>query len=116
MATRVLITGAGGGGAGNLIRDLRAAEPALVIVGVHDDRFTLAKSPADRNWLVHPTGHPDYLASLRRVIVRERVDVAVPTTDPAVLAMARGPASLPCHLFLPAADAIALCQDKYALN
>ena len=116
MATRVLVTGAGGGGAGNLIRDLRTAEPSLVIVGVHDDRFTLAKSSANRNWLVHPVAHADYLASLRRVMVRERVDVAMPTTDPAVVAMARGRATLPCRLFLPAAEAIGLCQDKYALT
>jgi biotin carboxylase len=116
MATRVLVTGAGGGGAGNLIRDLRAAEPALVVVGVHDDRFTLAKSSADRNWLVHPPGHPDYLASLRRVIAHERVDAAMPTTDSAVLEMARGWQRLPCRLFLPDADVVALCQDKYALS
>jgi biotin carboxylase len=116
MATRVLVTGAGGGGAGNLIRDLRTAEPSLVIVGVHDDRFTLAKSPADRNWLVHPPAHADYLASLRRVIERERVDLAMPTSDPAVLAMARGRERLPCRLFLPDAAVVALCQDKYALS
>jgi carbamoyl-phosphate synthase large subunit len=116
MSARVLVTGAGGGGAGNLIRDLRAAEPSLVVVGVHDDRFALAKSPADRSWLVHPPSHPGYLASLRRVIARERVDVAIPTSESAVLAMARGRARLPCRLFLPAAKAVALCQDKYALT
>jgi biotin carboxylase len=116
MSTRVLVTGAGGGGAGNLIRDLRAAEPSLVIVGGHDDRFTLAKSTADRHWLLHPPTHPEYLASLRHVILRERVDVAMPTSDPAVLAMARGQDCLPCRVFLPAADVIARCQDKYALT
>ncbi|HKZ08870.1 MAG TPA: hypothetical protein VJU81_25605 [Methylomirabilota bacterium] len=116
MSTRLLVTGAGGAAAGNLIRDLRLADPSLVIVGCHDDRFTLAKSSAPRNWLVHAPGHPDYAASLRRVIQRERVDVAIPTTDAAVLALARARETLPCRLFLPALPAVALCQDKYALS
>jgi carbamoyl-phosphate synthase large subunit len=116
MSTRLLVTGAGGAAAGNLIRDLRLADSSLVIVGCHDDRFTLAKSSAVRNWLVHAPGHPGYAASLRRVIERERVDVVIPTTDPAVLALARAREALPCRLFLPALPTIALCQDKYALS
>jgi carbamoylphosphate synthase large subunit len=115
MSTSVLVTGAGGGAAGNLIRDLRLADPSLVVVGCGDDRFMLAKSPAARNWLMHAPEHPGYVTSLRRVIARERIDVAIPTTDAAVLAMARARAALPCRLFLPAADTVALCQDKYAL-
>jgi carbamoyl-phosphate synthase large subunit len=115
MASRVLVTGAGGGAAASLIRDLRAAEPTLAFVGCHDDRFALAKSPAERNWLVHAPAHPDYVASLARVIAREGVDVAVPTTDGATLAMARGRATLPCRVFLPAVETIERCQDKLHL-
>jgi biotin carboxylase len=115
MSTRVLVTGAGGAAAGNLIRDLRAADPSLVVVGCHDDRFALAKSPADRNWLVHAATHPGYVASLGRVIARERVGVAIPTSDAATLAMSRARAEIACRLFLPAAETIALCQDKYVL-
>jgi biotin carboxylase len=115
MSTRVLVTGAGGAAAGNLIRDLRAADPSLVVVGCHDDRFALAKSTSDRNWLVHAATHPGYVASLGRVIARERVGVAIPTSDAATLAMSRARAEIACRLFLPAAETIALCQDKYVL-
>src|SRR4030095_12488535 len=45
MTRRLLVTGAGTGPAENLIRSLRAGEPALVIAGCHDDRFALRVPP-----------------------------------------------------------------------
>jgi len=38
---RALITGAGTGSSGNLIRALRAIKPMPYIVGLNDDRFVL---------------------------------------------------------------------------
>ena len=46
MATRLLVTSAGTGPSNNLIRSLRAGEPALTILGGHDDPFVLQGSAA----------------------------------------------------------------------
>ena len=115
MRGRVLVTGAGGAAASNLIRSLRAGLPSLVVVGCHADRFVLRKSTADRNYLVPRVTHPDFLRGLRRVVERERVGLLIPTSDDEVLAVARARARLRCRAFLPRAAVIELCQDKYRL-
>jgi carbamoyl-phosphate synthase large subunit len=113
---RLLVLGAGGGASNNLMRSLRAAEPGLRVVGCHADRFTLTQSPADRNYLVHPAAHPDFAATLRAVVERERIDLVVPNSDADVLAVSRARGEIGGRLFLPAHETIARCQDKYALT
>ncbi len=114
--TRLLVTGAGTAAAGNLIRGLRAGDRRLVIVGCHSDRFVLAKSTADRNYLTPAPTDGGFLRALARVIRRERVDLVIPTTDSEVDALVRGRARVPCRTFLPRAGVIELCRDKYRLN
>ncbi|MCI0548997.1 MAG: ATP-grasp domain-containing protein [Candidatus Rokubacteria bacterium] len=112
---RVLVLGAGGGPGNNLIHDLRMGDPALVVLGAHADRFALRKSAAVRSYLIWPAMHRGFLASLRRVIAREEVDLVLPTSDEHVRALARSQARIPSRLFLPTRASVALCQDKYAL-
>ena len=101
METRLLISGAGSGASNNLIRSLRAGDPALVIVGYHDDRFALKNSPADRNYLVPSSTRPDFAAALRRVLEIEGIDLLIPNSDPDVRAISRLRARIRCRLFLP---------------
>ena len=115
MRARLLVTGAGGAAASNLIRSLRAGLPSLAVVGCHSDRFILRKSTAARNYLVPDVTHPDFLRGLGRVAQRERIDLLVPTTDAEVRALARARARLPCRVFLPRPAVVELCQDKYRL-
>jgi carbamoyl-phosphate synthase large subunit len=116
MATRVLVTGAGSGLGNNVMRSLRAAGAPLVIVGCHDDRFELKKSDADRHYLLPPPDRPTFGARLSELIERERIDVAIPTSDRDVRALSRRRRRLGRRLFLPSARVIALGQDKYALS
>jgi len=113
---RVLTTRAGTGATNNLIRGLRAGVPDAVVIGCHSDRFCLALSTGDRNYLIPPLEHPDLADALRDLVDRERIDLAIPTTDDDVRMLSALRDSLGCRVFLPTADAIALCQDKYALS
>jgi carbamoyl-phosphate synthase large subunit len=112
----VLILGAGTGASNNLIRSLRAAEPTLVPVGCHHDRFVLKKSTAASNHLIPRQAQPGFLPSLRRVIEGERIDVLIPNSDLDVRTVSALRHELPCRLFLPSPATIALCQDKYELT
>jgi len=58
MNARLLVTSAGSGASGNLVRSLRAGNASLTIVGCHDDQFILKNSTADRNYLVPPLSPP----------------------------------------------------------
>lgn len=78
---RALITGAGTGSSGNLIRALRSMTPQPYVVGLNDDRFLLKLSLADRNYLCpSPTGE-EFLNSILEIIGREQINVIMPTDD-----------------------------------
>ena len=112
---RILLTGAGSGAANSLMRDLRAGDAHLDFVGCSSDRFALAKSSADRNYLVDPTDRPEYVAGLRRIVVEERIDLVSPTSYADVMVIARARRLLPARVFLPSVETVEQCQDKYHL-
>ena len=112
---RLLVVGAGTGAANNLIRSLRAAQSGWPILGANHDRFALSRSAADRSFLIPPADHAGFVGSLRRLAVRERVDLLIPTADAEVARLASARSGWPCRLFLPRARTVALCQDKYVL-
>lgn len=116
MDKRVLVLGAGTGASNNLIRSLKRGEASLFVVGAHDDRFVLKKSPADRNYLLPPGGAEGLRDALRRVIARERLDLVVPASDAHVKLLSDLRDELACRVFLPRASTIELCQDKYELT
>ena len=114
--TRVLVTGAGSGLGNNVIRSLRAAEPRLIVVGAHSDRFLLKKSDADVSYLLPPAHAPEHAAALRRLVARERVALVVPTSDHDVRVISRHRRRLGTRVFLPRHSVIELCQDKYRVS
>src|SRR6267143_643156 len=103
MNARLLVTSAGSGASGNLVRSLRAGNAAVVIVGCHDDQFILKNSTADHNYLVPPLSHPTWARSLCRVVDTERIDLVIPTSDPDVAALSRVRGRLAGRVFLPRA-------------
>ena len=115
MSARLLVLEAGSPASNNLIRSLRAGDASLVIVGCSDSRFLLKASTADRNYLLPPSSR-GYPAALRRIVKRERIDLILPTSDSAVIAIAELRSRLACRTFLPRTSVIERCQDKYALT
>jgi predicted ATP-grasp superfamily ATP-dependent carboligase len=115
-ARRVLVPGAGSGQSNNLIRGLRAADPGLVIVGIHHDRFTLTQSPADSNFVVPAPGHARLPDALCQLVDRQRIDLLIPTRDWEVALLVSLAPRLRGRLFLPEADVVTLCQDKQRLG
>jgi carbamoyl-phosphate synthase large subunit len=114
-ATRVLVTGAGTSAGNNLIRDLRAGDPTTFVAGCQADRFVLKKSTADVHYLVQRSDHRGYLDTIRRAAKSARADVVIPTTDAEVRALCHLRKIGPARLFLPSAEVVELCQDKYTL-
>jgi biotin carboxylase len=115
MDKRVIVLGAGTGASNNLIRSLRAGDPSLFIVGAQVDRFVLKKSSADRNCLLPASNGPALVRALRGLVDPERT-VLIPNSDADVKAVSDVRAEVPCRTFLPTADAIDLCQDKFLLT
>jgi hypothetical protein len=115
-AIRALVTGAGTGSSGNVIRALQSMDGKAHIVGVNDDRFVLKLSTANRNYLCPEPASGNFASSLLEVIKRERINVIMPTDDRAVKALSDERDRFPIDLLLPRRETIDRCQDKYALN
>jgi hypothetical protein len=113
---RALITGAGTGSSGNVIRALQATSLKPHIVGTNEDRFVLKLSCASRNYLCPEPGSDTYVSALLEIIRQERINVLLPTDDNVVKALSDARDRFPIELLLPRRDTIDLCQDKYALN
>lgn len=111
MTRRILLPGAGTGAGNNLIRSLREDYPGLVVVGAHDDRFTLRNSKANRNYLLPRAGDPRFADILRTIVERERIDLVIPTTAADVTTVSGLRDVLPCRTFLPSKAVIERCQD-----
>src|SRR5262249_16813171 len=113
MNTGLLVTSAGSGTGGNLMRSLRAGTAALTIVGCHDDQFILKNSTADRNYLVPPLGHSTWIRAARRVVEAEQIALLIPRTHVDAGQVARARAALGARVCLPRATGVALCGDNY---
>jgi len=115
MKVRILISEAGTGAGNNLIRSLKAGDPAITTIGVHSNRFVLCRSSADRNYVVPKSEDPEFPSALGRVIQKEAIDLIFPNTDADVELVSRLRRDLPCRVFLPTAEVISLCMDKHRL-
>ena len=71
---RILVTTSGGGNALNLCRSLRKAfRPECTIVGVNADKYELAKSNADKDYLVPRFNSDEYLETMERILKFEEI-------------------------------------------
>jgi len=111
----LLVLRAGSGPGNTLMRSLKAGDSSLFMVGCHDDRFVLKKSPADRNYLVPYSDQPEFGRALCKLIKAERIDLVLPTNDADVKKISDLRDRIPCRVFLPRKTVIERCQDKYQL-
>src|SRR5437868_5497842 len=116
MVARVLLTSAGNAPSNNVARSLRAGLKSVRIFGCHDDRFVLKNSAADRNYLIPPSGHRQWVRSLRHIVEAEAIQVIIPTVDADVSLLSQARRQLRSYLYLPNASLLETCRDKYRLN
>ena len=114
---RILVTSAGGGASNNLMKGLRACSRPVFLVGTSIDPYYLARSRADRNYLIPraDSGEP-YLEALERIVARESIDLVIPNNDVEVPVVSAERGRLGARTYLPAHETIELCQDKLALT
>ena len=113
---RLLVMAAGTGACNNLVRSLRAGDAEVDIVGCNDDRFTLKQSSADRLYLTPPVTAVEFESALLRLLDHEKIDLVIPSGDGDVVALSTLRDKLGSRCFLPEAQVIDLCQDKFDLG
>lgn len=114
MKKTILITGAGGGGSNNLIRDLRTVNNEVKIIGSNIDDYQVAKSIADKTYVLPiSTNAEDYIKSINKLIDLEKVELVIPNNDRETKVLSDNRERINAKLFLPSKKAVNVCQDKW---
>ena len=109
---KVIITGAGGGGANNIITTIKDRNDYLLI-GFDISEYKVARANVDRRFVVPPASSPDYEAKISSIIAEQKPDLIIPTNDPEVEKLSEIRDNLDTQLFFPDHESVALCLDKW---
>lgn len=116
MKKRILLTTSGGGNAQNIVRSLKKSSMFCHIVGVNADKFELAKSNADVNYLVPRFTHPDYVKTISEIVDKERIDFIIPNHEIEIQHLYRyAYDNILSKCFLPTKETVDVCINKFAL-
>jgi hypothetical protein len=112
--TRVLILGAGGSAAANVVDSLRRSEHPYLLVGADASPVRLHLSTCDDRIVLPRASDPSYPGQLAQASRTWNCDIINPQADADVLAVGRIRESLPARTYLPTQDALELAADKMA--
>lgn len=110
----VLLSGAGGSAAANVLDALRASERQYRTIGVDASPLKLHLSRADVRAVVPRASEPGFVPALQRLVAEHRVDALHPQPDPDVLAIGAARDTLGAATYLPAQATLELVADKEA--
>lgn len=112
----ILLTTAGGGNANNIIRSLRFTDLDFNIIGTNMNKYDLAKSLADENYLVPRGDKPNYIKKINKIIEEEDIDLLIPNHEKEAVSVAKNIKNIDANTFIPDLKTIELCIDKFKLN
>lgn len=114
---RILITGAGGSAAYNFLDALKLAfGDDLYVVGTDIKPYHLELMNVDKRYLVPPVTDPEYIATINRIVEKEKIDFIHPQPDVEVNFMSKNRDKFKAKLFLPDYDVVEACHDKMVFN
>jgi len=110
--TSVLILGAGGSAAANVVDSLRRSEHSYSLVGADASPVKLHLSACEARIVVPRATDPSYPEQLAEAARRWNCDIIHPQADADVLAVGRIRDAVPARTYLPPQDALELAADK----
>lgn len=109
---RILLLGAGGSAAANVLDALRRSRDRHFIVGADASPVKLHLSAADERIVVPRADDGGYRKALLGAVTKLRCDVIIPQPDPDVRSLSRIREKIPAATFLPSEAALELAGDK----
>src|SRR5918996_6176885 len=110
--TTVLLLGAGGSAAANVLDALRRAAARYRVVGADASATKLHLSGADHRVVTPRAAEEEYAAAVIAAAERYACDVVHPQPDPDVLAVGRIRSEIPAATYLPSQAALETAADK----
>ncbi len=112
---KVVITGAGGGGANNIISTIKDREK-YHLIGFDISPYKVARANVDSRFIVPPASSPDYEKSICEIIDQEKPELIIPTNDPEVEKLSEIRDKIGTELFFPDHESVVLCLDKWQFH
>jgi predicted ATP-grasp superfamily ATP-dependent carboligase len=112
--TTVLLLGAGGSAAANVLDALRRAPTRYRVIGADASTVKLHLSAADERVVIPRAGVDGYATAIIAAVKHFGCDVVHPQPDPDVLAVGELRHDIPAAVYLPDQSALELAADKLA--
>lgn len=118
---RILLTTAGAGNAINVVRSLKGSKlhgfkRRTFIIGANINKMELAKSNADKNYIIPKFDSKVYINSISDLIEKEKIDFMIPNHEFEIATIVRSQnPTIMSKCFLPSKNTVELCIDKYKL-
>tara|TARA_B100000614_G_scaffold85269_1_gene76682 strand:+ start:2786 stop:3883 length:1098 start_codon:yes stop_codon:yes gene_type:complete len=116
MRKKILLTGAGGYGSNALYKGFKNIYNLNNIegVGTHHDKYMLARSPFNKNYLVTAArvDKEQYIQELTYIVKKEKIDLLIPRSDLEINILNNNRNKFKCKVFLPNKREISKTQDK----
>ena len=109
---KVVITGAGGGGANNIISTIKEREK-YELIGFDISPYKVARANVDSRYVVPPASSPNYEKKISEIIKAEKPVLIIPTNDPEVEKLSEIRDNIETNLFFPPHEEVSLCLDKW---
>ena len=114
--SKILITGAGGSAATNLINSLRINNDELVIISCDSSPHMLKLAKGDQKFLLPRATEPDYLHELKEIIQQTGAEVLFSQPDAEVSVIVSSTIPDIIGTFYPDSETIRICGNKSVLN
>jgi hypothetical protein len=112
-AKRILVTGAAGAPALNFIRSLRMAPEPFYLIGVDCNKYGLPAAETDKTHLVPRATEDDYIPAINSIIEETHAGLVFAQPDIEVAVLSRNRSRLAAPVFMPRAETVSLCHDKW---
>ncbi|MEM7186431.1 MAG: ATP-grasp domain-containing protein [Bacteroidota bacterium] len=109
----VLVTGVGGNVAQGIIRNIRASEFPIKVVGTNIAHFSAGNHLCDAFYKVPYGIEPEYIDAINQIVASEQVDLIIPSTDSEVYELSLHRERLLCPVVASGHETAGFCLDKY---
>lgn len=108
----MLVTGIGGNVGQGIVRNIRATEYAIKVVGCNVTAFSSGNYLVDTFYTVPYAFNPDYISRIASIVKQEGVDLIIPSTDYEVYYLALYRSLLGCQVAASEVETARIYLDK----
>lgn len=110
---RIIVTGIGGNVGQGIIRNIRATDFKIKVIGTNIDSFSSGNHLCDTFYKVPYAYDENYIQTINTIVTKEQIDLIIPSTDFEVFYLAKYQDQIPCKVVVSDFNTAFNYLDKY---